>query len=65
MGYISVSQAADKWGVLACRLHKLPEEYRIYGALRFYKAWMISKNAEKPAAHCKTQYKREGCGYER
>lgn len=47
--YISVHQAAEKWGISERRIQKLCEENRIEGALRFGHAWAIPKDAEKPA----------------
>ena len=48
MDYISVQQAAVKWGISERRVQKLLEENRIDGALRFGHAWMIPKAADKP-----------------
>lgn len=48
MDYISVKTAADKWGISERRIQKLCEESRIEGTLKFGRAWMIPKNAEKP-----------------
>jgi len=64
MDYISVSQAAAKWGVSGRRVHKLLEENRIDGTLRFGQAWMIPKDAEKPADARKTRYKKGGGGHD-
>jgi len=60
MDYISVA----KWGVSARQVHKLLEENRIEGALRFGQAWMIPKDAEKPADACKARYKKGGGGHD-
>ena len=48
MDYISVREAADKWGISLRRVQKLCELKRIEGVLRFAGAWMIPKDAEKP-----------------
>lgn len=48
MDYISVKAAADKWGISERRIQKLCEENRIDGILKFGRAWMIPKDAEKP-----------------
>jgi hypothetical protein len=48
MDYISVRDAADKWGVSERLVQKLAHEGRVEGALRFGKSWMIPKGAEKP-----------------
>ena len=49
LDYISVQQAAIKWGISERRIQKLCEESRIDGAVRFGHAWAIPKDAEKPA----------------
>jgi excisionase family DNA binding protein len=46
--YISVQQAADQWGISKRRIQKLCEENRIFGALRFGRAWAIPKDTPKP-----------------
>lgn len=48
LDYISVQQAAIKWGISERRIQKLCEESRIDGAVRFGHAWAIPKDAEKP-----------------
>ncbi|SHJ65947.1 hypothetical protein SAMN02745136_00686 [Anaerocolumna jejuensis DSM 15929] len=48
LDYISVQQAAIKWGISERRIQKLCEENRIDGAVRFGHAWAIPKDAEKP-----------------
>lgn len=48
LDYISVQQAADKWGISERRIQKLCEESRIVGAVRFGHAWAIPKDTEKP-----------------
>lgn len=48
LDYISVKQAAKKWGISERRIQKLCEESRIDGAIRFAHAWAIPKDAPKP-----------------
>ena len=48
MDYISVGDAAKKWGISERRIQKLCEENRIPGVVRFSRMWMIPKGAEKP-----------------
>lgn len=48
LDYISVQQAADKWGISERRIQKLCEENRIDGAVRFGHAWAIPKSTDKP-----------------
>lgn len=47
--YISVQQAADKWGISERRIQKLCGENRINGVVRFGHAWAIPKDSEKPS----------------
>ena len=47
--YISVKETAEKWGISERRVQKLCEEDRIEGIVRFGHAWMIPREAEKPA----------------
>jgi len=46
--YISVREAAEKWGISERRIQKLCEENRIDGVVRFGRSWAIPKTAEKP-----------------
>ena len=67
MDYMSVREAADKWGVSVRWVQKLCEINRIEGVLRFGRAWMIPKDAEKPidtrlAGHRKSSKVRIGGG---
>lgn len=48
LNYISVKDAAQKWGISERRIQKLCEQQRIDGAVRFGHAWAIPKTAEKP-----------------
>jgi len=49
MDYISVRQAAAKWGQSERWVQKLLQDNRIDGALRFGHAWMMPKAADKPS----------------
>jgi len=57
LDYISVKQAADKWGISERRIQKLCEENRIDGVVRFGHSWAIPKCAEKPVDKRKTLHK--------
>ena len=48
LDFISVKEAAEKWGISERRVQKLCEENRIDGVLRFGHSWMIPKSAQKP-----------------
>jgi len=48
MDYISVQEAAIKWGISERRVQKLCEEKRIPGVAHFSRMWLIPKDAEKP-----------------
>lgn len=48
MNYITVAEAAEKWGISERRIQKLCEENRIDGAVKFGRSWAIPKNVQKP-----------------
>ena len=49
MEYMSVKQAAEKWGVSVRRVQSFIKDHRIEGVERFdHHAWMIPTNAKKP-----------------
>lgn len=48
LNYISVQDAASKWGISERRIQKLCEENRIGGVVRFGRSWAIPKDAIKP-----------------
>lgn len=48
MEYITVSQAAEKWGISTRRVQILCGSDRIKGAARFGSSWMIPANSERP-----------------
>lgn len=48
LDYISVRDAAIKWGISERRIQKLCEGNRIDGVIRFGRSWAIPKHAEKP-----------------
>lgn len=47
-GYITVQEAAEKWGVTPRQVQILCKENRITGAARMSRIWIIPENAEKP-----------------
>ena len=59
MDYISVQQAAEKWGITVRRIQKLCEDGRVEGVVQFGRMWMIPKDAVKPNDARKTRYKKE------
>ncbi|MEG1578694.1 MAG: helix-turn-helix domain-containing protein, partial [Oscillospiraceae bacterium] len=48
MDYISIAEAAEKWGITPRRVQVLCNQGRIPGLTKFGKAWAIPKDAEKP-----------------
>ena len=48
MDYISIAEAAKKWGVTCRRVQVLCAQGRIPGLTKFGKSWAIPKDAEKP-----------------
>ena len=56
--YMTVQEAATKWGISERRIQKLCEENRILGVVRLSRVWLIPKAAEKPAdGRCKQNRK--------
>lgn len=47
-GYITVQEAAEKWGVTPRQVQILCKENRIKGATRMSRIWIIPENADKP-----------------
>ena len=48
MEYMSITQAAEKWGITPRRIQVLCKEARIPGAIRIGYVWAIPADAEKP-----------------
>ena len=48
MGYQSISQTAEKWGISPRRIRILCAEGRIPGAFKMGAYWSIPDDAEKP-----------------
>lgn len=48
MGYLSISQVAEKWGIKQRRIRVLCAEGRIEGAYKVGAFWLIPEDAEKP-----------------
>lgn len=47
-GYITVQEAAEKWGITPRQVQILCKNNRIIGATRMSRIWIIPENAEKP-----------------
>ena len=47
-GYITVQEAAEKWGVTSRQVQILCKTNRIPGATRLSRIWIIPEKAEKP-----------------
>lgn len=54
-GYITVQEAAEKWGVTPRQVQILCKENRVAGAMRMSRIWIIPENAEKPTNGKNTQ----------
>lgn len=48
MEYMTVNEAAIKWGICNRRIVTLCNDGRIAGAEKFGKSWAIPKDSEKP-----------------
>lgn len=49
--YITLSEAAKKWGISERRIRTLCSEGRIDGVTRFGRSWAIPEDAKKPVDH--------------
>lgn len=49
MEYMTVKQAAEKWGLSERRLQTICSEGMIPGVVKFGRAWAIPRDNEKPA----------------
>lgn len=49
MDYISIAEAAEKWGITPRRVQVLCAQGRVFGAGRVGRTWAIPKDAEKPS----------------
>ena len=48
MDYMTLKEAAEKWGVTPRRVNYYCAGERIHGAVKMAGVWLIPKNAEKP-----------------
>lgn len=48
MGYLSITQTSEKWGIKQRRIRVLCAEGRIPGAQKVGSYWLIPEDAEKP-----------------
>ena len=48
MEFMTVKQAAEKWGLSERRLQTICNEGKISGVVKFGKAWAIPMDAERP-----------------
>lgn len=55
MDYISIAEAAERWGVTRRRVQVLCNQSRIPDPTKLGKAWAIPKDAEKPEDARKTK----------
>ena len=47
--FITIREAAEKWGITPRRVQKMCSDGLITGATKFGRVWAIPKTAEKPA----------------
>ena len=48
MDYMTLKEAAEKWGVTPCRVNYYCVAGRISGVVKMATIWLIPKDAEKP-----------------
>ena len=49
MNYLTIKEAAKKWGLSVRRIQEMCSAGKIEGAVKFGREWAIPKEAEKPA----------------
>jgi excisionase family DNA binding protein len=49
MNYMTIKEAAEKWGLSERRVQEICELKKIPGITKFGRAWAIPENAVKPA----------------
>lgn len=49
-GFITVQEAADKWGITSRQVQVLCKNGRIEGATRMSRIWIIPETSDKPTA---------------
>lgn len=49
-GFITVQEAAEKWGVTPRQVQILCKEGRIVGAMRMSRIWIIPEDSKKPTS---------------
>lgn len=59
MGYLSASQAAEKWNISQRRVQVLCSENRIQGAFKVGEVWAIPDDAPKPVDNRKKNKENE------
>ena len=48
MDYMTIKEAAEKWGLSVRRVQAICNEGKVEGIIRFGREWAIPKSAEKP-----------------
>lgn len=48
MGYLSITQTAEKWGLSGRRIQILCAQGRVPGAMKIGSYWAVPDDAEKP-----------------
>lgn len=51
MDYMTIKEAAEKWGLSERRVQTICSEGMIEGVIKFGPSWAIPKDAEKPIDH--------------
>lgn len=59
-GYITVQEAAKKWGVTPRQVQILCKENKIVGAMRMSRIWIIPEDAKKPTNSKRTSNNKTG-----
>lgn len=55
-GYMTVQEAAEKWGISPRQVQILCKENRIKGVIRLSRIWIIPSDSEKPTINKKNNH---------
>lgn len=58
--YMTVQEAATKWGISERRIQKLCEENRILGVVRLSRVWLIPRTRKSPLTEDVSKTEKQG-----
>ena len=65
IGYITVQEAADRWGITTRQVQILCKSNRVAGAVKLSRIWIIPESTKKPTADRKRTISNTGGQHDR